>query len=269
MSLASSLEFEVPAARDVAVRTIAASDLNAALTEGWQDFRAKRGDILLAGLLYPLIGLGAAAVTQGAGLPLLFPLLAGLSLLGPLVATGFYILARRRELELESSWRHFLDIRNSASFEGVAIVGLLLIAIFGAWLAAAAIIYVAFFGMHTPASVAAFIGEILTTPQGWGLIVVGNLAGLAFAVLVLMLSVASLPMLVDKRIDAGTALRTSMRAVNANRAVMARWGLIVAALLAIGSIPVFLGLAVVLPVLGYATWHLYTRLVVRDGLPDA
>ena len=87
-----------------------------------------------------------------------------------------------------------------------------------------------------------------------------------FALLVLAVSVVSLPMLVDCNIEAGTALDTSMRAFRANFGLMIRWGLIVAVLLVLGSIPLFIGLAVVLPWLGYATWHLYTRLVDRSEL---
>ena len=103
------------------------------------------------------------------------------------------------------------------------------------------------------------------TPEGWALIVIGNLVGLAFAALVLTLSVVSMPMLVDCDVDARTALDTSVRAVMMNKGPMARWGLIVAALLVLGSIPAFVGLAVVLPVLGYATWHLYAHTVVRES----
>jgi uncharacterized membrane protein len=99
------------------------------------------------------------------------------------------------------------------------------------------------------------------------LIVVGNIAGIAFAALVLTLSVVSLPMLVDCDVGARTAIATSVRAVKANKGVMLLWGIIVAALLVLGSIPAFVGLAFVLPWLGYATWHLYTRLVDRSALP--
>ena len=106
---------------------------------------------------------------------------------------------------------------------------------------------------------------MFTTPNGWALIVIGNLAGLGFAIAVLALSVVSLPMLVDRDMDARTAMATSVHAVMANRGVMARWGLTVAGLLVLGSIPAFIGLAFVLPWLGYATWHLYTRLVDRGA----
>ncbi len=267
---ATPMAHDAPTGATVAVRTITTADLNAALAEGYADFMAKRGDLVLIGMLYALIGIVTAIATQGTSiLPLLFPLLAGLSLLGPLAATGFYEMARRREAGQETSWWHFFDVRKSASLEAILVVALLLIAIFGAWLVSAGLVYGAFFGVEPPASLDAFLRDTLTTPRGWGMIVVGNLIGLAFAIVVLTVSVTSLPMLIDRRVDAGTAIGTSIRAVRANPRVMARWGLTVAVLLVLGSIPAFLGLAVVLPVLGYATWHLYTKVVVRDGLPLA
>jgi uncharacterized membrane protein len=99
------------------------------------------------------------------------------------------------------------------------------------------------------------------------MILIGLGIGAVFAWLVLALGVASLPMLVDCDVSASAAVSASWRAANANRAVMIRWGLTVAALLVLGSIPLFLGLAIVLPWLGYSTWHLYTRLIDRDAIP--
>ena len=98
------------------------------------------------------------------------------------------------------------------------------------------------------------------------LILIGNAIGLVFSALVLGISVVSLPMLVDCNISASQAVSTSWRAAKANPGVLFRWGLIVAALLVLGSIPFFVGLAAVLPWLGYATWHLYTKLVDRSAI---
>lgn len=250
--------------RDVLpVRTITGADLGAALREGWEDFREKRGDLLFIGLLYPAIGFAAAMLAQGDYVWMFFPLGAGLTILGPLTATGFYELARRREAGLESSWWHFLDVAKSPAIEAIAVVAVVLIALFGGWLLTAGLIYSAFFGLAAPASLGAFLGEVLTTPRGWGMILVGNLVGLGFALATLALSAVSLPMLIDRDGGAGRAMRTSIAAFRRNPAVMSRWGLIVAALLVAGSIPLFMGLAVVLPWLGYATWHLYRKVVER------
>src|SRR5262249_37451426 len=119
-----------------------------------------------------------------------------------------------------------------------------------------------------PASISQFINDVLTTPAGWNLIIVGNVVGFLFAVLVLMISVVSFPLLLDRDVGAAVAMVTSVRAVLTNPVTMAVWGLIVAALLLLGSLPFFLGLTVVLPVLGHATWHLYRRVVDPDMSPQ-
>jgi uncharacterized membrane protein len=108
-----------------------------------------------------------------------------------------------------------------------------------------------------------FVARLFTTRDGWTLILLGNLAGAGFALLVLALSIVTFPMLVDRQTDAFTAMGVSLRAFAANWRVLLGWGVMVGALLVLGSIPAFVGLAVVLPVLGYATWHLYTRIVPR------
>jgi uncharacterized membrane protein len=253
---------------DIPVRTIGAADLRASLREGMGDFLEKRGDLLFAGLIYTVIGLFAAVAASGGSLaPFFFPVAAGVALMGPVAALGFYELARRREAGLDAGWSHFLDVPKRPAWEAIVTVSALLLTIFLAWIATAGALYEAFMG-GTPASVGAFLTDLFTTPGGWALIVFGNLAGLGFAILVLSLSVVSLPMLVDRDVDTRTALATSVRAVKANKAMMARWGLTVAVLLFLGSLPAFVGLAVVLPWLGYATWHLYTRLVDRSALPS-
>lgn len=250
-------------AQALEVRTITTADLGAALREGWGDFMDRRGDLIFVGIIYPMVGFIAAIVAlRGSLIPLFFPLAAGISLLGPAAAIGFYELARRREQGLAADWSHFLDVTKRPAFDSIAVVTGVLLAIFGAWVTAAATLYFALMG-PAPESVGAFVSRLFTTPEGWALIIAGNLLGAAFAAAVLAVSVVSMPMLVDKDVDARTAVDTSLSAVSANRGVMLRWGLIVAALLIVGSIPFFVGLAVVLPVLGYATWHLYTKLVVR------
>ena len=136
-------------------------------------------------------------------------------------------------------------------------------ALFLAWIYVAREIYQSLFGVLPPESVATFTREVFTTEAGWKLIVYGNLAGFAFALVAFCISVISFPMLLDRDVGAAQALATSARAVAANPVTMATWGLIVAALLLLGSIPAFIGLAVVMPVLGHATWHLYRKLVPR------
>jgi uncharacterized membrane protein len=246
------------------VRQINESDLNWALAEGWRDFQVKRGELVLLALIYPVVGLIAAvAALDQPLLPMFFPLVAGLSLLGPAAASGFYELARRREAGLNSSWVHFVDPLRGRSRVSLAVLTAGLAALTVAWLAVASLIYKATIGSDQWSGASDFFARLFTTPQGWTMIIVGNLAGLAFAIVSLTLSFVSFPLVVDKPVDAVTAVATSIRAVAKNPRVAASWGLRVAALLLLGCLPLFVGLAVVLPVLGYASWHLYTRVVER------
>jgi uncharacterized membrane protein len=254
--------------RRIPVRKINDDDLRVALRQGLDDFQAMRGDILLAGLIYTLIGIAAVVMTtNGPLMPFFLPVVAGVGLLGPVAAVGFYELARRRERGEPATWSRFFDVRKRPTTVEMGMVAGLLLAIFAAWLVAAGILYAAIFGWATPASLSEFAAIVFTTPRGWALIASGLVVGAVFGWLVLALSVVSLPMLVDCDVSASDAVSASWRAAHANKGAMIRWGLIVGALLVIGSIPLFVGLAFVLPWLGYATWHLYTRLVDRDAIP--
>ena len=139
--------------------------------------------------------------------------------------------------------------------------------IFLIWLAVAEAIYVANFGYGAPTSVPQFVDDLFNTSSGWNLIIMGTGVGFLFAVLTLTISAVSFPLLLDRDVGAAVALLTSIRVVATNPVTMALWGLIVAAPLVIGSVAFFLGLTVVIPVLGHATWHLYRRAVEPDPIP--
>jgi uncharacterized membrane protein len=246
-----------------AVRRITFDDLSDALVKGIQDFAAMPSHAVFLCLIYPVAGLFLGGFAFGQNmLPLLYPMAAGFALVGPVAAIGCYEMSRRRERGLEAEWTHAFDITRSPSFLAIVVLGILLMVIFLAWLASAQAIYQSLFGVLAPDSVTQFIRDVLTTPQGWQLILWGNLVGFLFAVAVLTISVVSFPLLVDRDVGAAAALTTSVRAVVANPVTMAMWGLIVAGLLVIGTLPAFIGLAVVMPVLGHATWHLYRKVVV-------
>ena len=274
---------------DFAVRDIGIEDLRIALRQGWDDFLTMRGDLVFLGLVYPaVVILAALYMLENSVVSLVFPLFSGAVLLGPAAASGFYELARRREQGLDTRWRHFFDVfrPSSPAFPSLAALTTITAVLFILWIGAASMIYAATLGHgqpvsmndflrtsmmsvgdlapRQPASFSAFVRELFTTPAGWTMIVVGNVVGLLFAATTLAISVVSFPMLVDRpRIGWEVALRTSVRVTRRNPGTVAVWGLIVVALLVLGSIPAFVGLAVVLPVLGYATWHLYTRAVER------
>lgn len=251
-----------------AVRRVAPADLLHALARGVEDFAAMPSHAVFLCVVYPLLGLVLVGIMLGyAMLPLAFPLAAGFALLGPLAAIGLYELSRRREAGQEVASSHAFEVLHSPSLGAVVALGLLLMAIFLAWLAVAQALYTTFFGYAPPASIGQFVHQVFTTRAGFDLIVAGTGVGFLFALAVLTISVVSFPLLVDRDVGAAVALLTSIRVVAANPGTMALWGLIVAALLAIGSLPFFLGLTVVMPVLGHATWHLYRRAVVADPNP--
>jgi uncharacterized membrane protein len=254
--------------RSVPVRKISDQDLRWSLRQGLDDFRAMRGDIFFAGLIYTVIGIAAVVVTTNRPLiPFFFPIVAGVGLLGPVAAVGFYELALRRERSEPVHWYNFLDVRKRPSVDDMGIVAGLLLAIFALWLIAAGVLYATLFGWSTPTDLFGFFGMIFTTVNGWLLIIAGAIVGAVFGWFVLAISVVSLPMLVDCDLSASEAVSTSWRAAHANKGEMIRWGLTVLGLLVLGSIPLFVGLAFVLPWLGYSTWHLYTRLVDREKIP--
>jgi len=257
---------ETPA--DPAVRRITTSDLYDALRRGLDDFVAMPSHAVFLCVIYPLLGLLLIGLSLGyAMLPLAFPIAAGFALVGPLAAIGLYELSRRREAGLDSSSSHAFDVLHSPSLGAIVVLGLLLMAVFLMWLAVAEAIYVANFGYAPPQSISRFVHDVFATRAGWNLIVVGTGVGFLFAVVALTIGAVSFPLLLDRDVGAAIALLTSIRVVTRNPLTMALWGFIVAALLALGSIPFFLGLTVVLPVLGHATWHLYRRAVEPDPNP--
>jgi uncharacterized membrane protein len=244
------------------VRTIGIADLKEALRSGIDDFMAMPTHAFFIALIYPVLGLFLAGAIFGNNvLPLLFPLIAGFALVGPFAAVGLYELSRRRERGEELALTQASQVLRSPSIGSIAALGVLLVVILLLWLATAQALYHTIYGNYVPTSIMAFLQEVLTTRQGWTMILIGNAIGLVFSALVLSISVVSFPMLLDRNVSAATAVQTSLQAVGANPGPMAVWGLIVAALLFIGFIPLFFGLAVVIPILGHSTWHLYRRLV--------
>jgi uncharacterized membrane protein len=262
---AGSLGHSLRGAQDIplpAVRRIKASDLRAVLIRGLADFEAYRSDVIFICLIYPLVGILLAWLSFGYHfLPLLFPLASGFALIGPVAAVGLYEMSRRREQGHRISWIDAFGVVRSPGFGAILVLGLVLLAIFLLWMLAAAVIYQLTLGPEAPVSIAAFIRDVFTTPAGWTMIVAGIGVGFLFALLVLAISVVSFPLLLDRDVGLYAAVSTSIRALATNPGPMALWGLIVAGGLVIGMLPAFLGLILILPVLGHATWHLYRKVV--------
>jgi len=247
------------------IRKLSLSDLRQALRLGWEDFKAVPSHAIILCVIYPLLGLALARTVLGYSvLPLLFPLAAGFALLGPFAALGLYELSRRRERGEEASAWDAIDVLRSPSFGAMLGLGTLLLALFVTWVATAQAIYIAVFGYQGATGISDFVQRVLTTPQGWWLIGVGCGVGFLFALVALCFSVVSFPMMLDRHAGAGEAMVTSLRVVAKNPFTIAAWGLIVAALLVAGSLPFFVGLAIVIPLLGHATWHLYRKVIAPD-----
>lgn len=244
------------------VRRIGMADLVDALRKGAADFAARPSHLIFLGLIYPIVGVFLASWTSGSDtFQLVYPLMSGFALVGPLAALGLYEISRRREEGMNSSWWHALRVFRSPAIPSIAAVGAMLVALFLCWLVVADRLFAWLFADMRPASFGAFLSDLFTTERGWTLILAGNAIGFVFAAVALATTVVAFPLLLDRDVGAAAAIATSFRAVAANPGVMATWGLIVAAALVIGSLPLFAGLAVVMPVLGHATWHLYRKVV--------
>ncbi len=242
------------------VRTIDTADLRYALAKGYEDFLTIPSQLIFLGLLYPLVGFIAARASMGGEvLPLAFPLLAGLSLMGPVAATGLYEISRRREAGQPVSILTAFEAFKSPAIGGIVVLGFILLLLFSLWVAVAQAIYNVAVGPGTSASMSSFAASVAHSPT---LIILGNLVGAGFAAVVLAISVVSFPMMLDRLCGPIVAVQTSLRVVARNPAVMALWGVIVGVILVLGAIPFLIGLAIAVPVLGHATWHLYRRVVV-------
>lgn len=245
------------------INHIGMGDLALSLKRGWQDFLAAPTQIFFLCLVYPVFGFVISRAAAGnALLPLVWPMLAGFALVGPVLALGLYEISRKRELGFAPTWRDMFGVLKSPAIVGIFLLGLSLVATFVVWIGVARLIYQAFMGPEVPPSFGAMMNEVFNTREGLMLIVVGNLVGACFALWVLAVSVVSFPMMLDRDVTPGQAVQTSLAAFRTNPIMLMVWGVIVGVLLFLGMAVLGVGLALVLPVLGHATWHLYRRLVM-------
>lgn len=245
------------------VRRIGIADLRDALKKGVDDMGALRDDVLFIGLIYPVAGVVLAAAAFNYNLlMMLFPLASGFAILGPVAATGLYEMSRRREQGEQVNWLDAMKVFGSSAIGSIIGVGLLLLAIFGVWLAVAYQIGVATLGAETPPTLRMFLERVFLSEASPGLIAGGIGVGFIFAALAFAVSVVSIPLLLDRDVGLWVAIKTSVKAVTTNLGTMAVWAMIIAGALVLGSIPALVGLIVVVPILGHASWHLYRKVVV-------
>lgn len=244
------------------IRKITPADLKDALIKGLEDFKEKPTHLVILAIIYPLAMVVAVNVAAGYELlPIVFPLVSGFALIGPVAAVGLYDMSRQREEGHDVTWEHAFTIFRSPSIFAIVKLSILLGVIYFIWLGVAFAIYRAIYGSVIPTSISEFMWQVLTTPAGWTLIILGCGVGFVFALVVLAISAVSFPLLIDRNVGTKAAVQTSVHAFLANPVTMTMWGLIVAGLLVIGTVPLFVGLAVIMPVLGHATWHLYRKVV--------
>lgn len=242
------------------------------LAAGWRDFRR-----------VPLIGLFFAAFYVVGGILLtlqlgnadksysIIPLAAGFPLLAPFLAVGLYEVSRRLEMRddpdlksgLDCRWREILLVVFRQKDRQIPSMAVVIIMIFLFWVFIAHMVFALFLGFMPMTNILSDPMHTILAFEGVKMLVVGSLVGLAFAYVLFSLTVVSLPLLLDKELDFITAMIVSWQFVAQNRGVMILWGLVIAVLLFAAMIPAFLGLFVVLPVLGHATWHLYRRALVH------
>ncbi|MEW5686294.1 MAG: DUF2189 domain-containing protein [Pseudomonadota bacterium] len=245
------------------VRRITFADLRAALREGAGDVGAFRDDVLFIGIIYPIAGalLAAFAFNQNL-LMMLFPLVSGFAIIGPVAATGLYEMSRRREQGEHVTWLDGLKVFSSPAIGSIIGFGAVLMTVFAVWLLVAYQIGAGALGGDAPPTFRMFLNEVLFSPASPALIAGGIGVGFLFAAFTFAIGVVTAPLLLDRDVGLRLAMETSLKVVKTNPGPMAAWAATIAGLLVLGSLPALVGLIVVVPLLGHASWRLYRKLVV-------
>lgn len=248
------------------VRSISFDDLRDALKAGWSDFMAEPQFGLLFSAIYVIGGIGLVAFVMVLHLPwLAYPLVIGFALIGPFVATGLYEVSRRREASQPVIWSQVLGVIWYQRRRELGWMAFVMLFVFWVWMYQVRTLVAVFFGSQGFATLAGFLTAVFTTANGWTFLIVGHLVGAVIAMVLYSLTVVSCPLLLERNVDFVTAMITSIKAVIKSPVAMVLWGLIVIASVVVAAIPAFLGLFIVLPVFGHATWHLYRRALPPPG----
>jgi uncharacterized membrane protein len=250
---------ETPAAPEI--NLLEASDLRASLAAGWRDFR--RAPILGAvfAAVYVLGGwLILWAMTTKGQVWWTLPASAGFPILGPFVACGFYEISRRLEAGEPLVAREVFGVIFRQKDRQIPAMAAVIVVYFLFWNFLSHMIFALFLGNATMTNVSSSLA-VFTSPEGLAMLAFGTVVGAVFATLLFSLTVVSLPMLLDREVDFVTAMLTSFALVRENPGVMLGWGLLIATCLFVAMLPGFLGLFLVLPLFGHASWHLYRRAI--------
>lgn len=227
------------------------------LRAGWRDFKVNPGASLLYGLVVFAVSLAIVWGLYSVGMDyILFPALAGFMVVGPLLAIGLYQKSRDIEAGAPVSLGRMLFVKAESAGQ-VWYTGAILCLLMLVWMRAAVIIYALFFGLRPFPGLDHIASMLFTTPVGWAMLLVGTIVGGLFAAFSFAISTFSIPMLLNEETDAFTAMGTSISLVWNNLPVMLVWGMIVLGLFVLSVLTGLVGLIIVFPVLGHATWHSY------------
>jgi len=241
-------------------RNLPASAAFGWLAAGWRDFLHAPGPSIAYGLAVFAVSVAIVWMLFALGLDyILFPALAGFMVVGPLIAIGLYQKSRDLAQDRKPSLARMLFVR-AASGPQVLFTGAILCLLMLLWMRAAVIIYALFFGLRPFPGLDHVAEMLVATPEGWGMLVVGIAVGGLFAAFSFAVSTFAIPMLLDERTDAFTAMGTSISLCWNNLAVMLAWGAIVAVLFALSIATGLVGLIIAFPVLGHGTWHSYNAI---------
>lgn len=246
------------------VQTVTTADIWDSLRLGWRDFLRAPAFGLFFSAVYVAGGIIMYLVFAAAGQEWwLMPVVVGFPLLAPFAAVGLYEVSRRLEAGQPLRWREILGVVLAQKDRQVPSMAMVVLLMFMFWVFMAHGIFALFLGTVS-------LVDITTSPrvllEGSGplMLAVGSLIGAGFAAVLFCISVCGLPLVLDRNVDFISAIIKSFEAVTANLGVMILWGLLIAVLLFVGMMPLFLGLLIVLPVLGHASWHMYRRLLADE-----
>lgn len=251
-----------PPAAPPVIRDIGFDTVSAALHAGLRDFRRAPGFGLFFGTVFSAIGILIFLQLAVLGSSYwVLPVMAGFPLVGPFAAVGLYDVSRRLERGERPDWRSVLTVVAQERGRQIPSMAFVALFLFLVWVYFAHLIFALSFGLK-PLTNIMTSPAILLSLEGIVMLVVGTLVGGGLALVLFAISVVSVPMLLDREIDVVSAMIASVGAVARNKGPMLAWGAVVAGLSALAMLPFFLGMLVIFPILGHASWHLYRLTVV-------